>query len=66
MNGISVNLHNYGSNFANLHIFSLTYMGDFEPYICKIVSFLFFNFFNFASSDANTLTFFFFLGMGCF
>ena len=41
MNSVSVrvNLYNYSSNFANLHIFSLTNMSDFEPYICKIESF---------------------------
>ena len=29
MNSISGNLHRYYNNFANLHIFSLTNVGDF-------------------------------------
>ena len=31
MNNASINLHGYGKKFANLHIFSMTDIGDFEP-----------------------------------
>ena len=39
---ISVNLHDYCINFANLHIFSLIDMSDFEPYIYAKLSLIFF------------------------
>ena len=30
MNSVNVNLHGYGSNLKNLHIFNLTDISDFE------------------------------------
>ena len=43
-------LHGYYSKFANLHIFNLTNVGDFETSMCKIEHFLYF-----ALYDANAL-----------
>jgi len=39
VNIISVNLHSYYNNFVNLHIFSLTDVGDFGAECVKLIYF---------------------------
>ena len=51
VNSVDINLRSYYNNFINLHIFSLTDMGDFECWICKIDTF-----FYFAMINTNALT----------
>ena len=45
MNRNSINLYYYYSNFANLRIFNLTNVGDFEAWMCKIEPFFLFSIF---------------------
>ena len=41
MNSVNINLYGYYSNFANLHIFSLTNLSDFESWKGKIEEFFY-------------------------
>ena len=50
MNNNSINLFDYYNNFANLRIFNLTDVGDFEAWMCKNEPF-----FYFPLSNANVL-----------
>jgi len=43
MNNNSINLYDYYNNFANLRIFNLTNVDDFEAWMCKIEPFSIFH-----------------------